>query len=260
MNPPDFSSCALVLLGHGSTKNPDSGAPTRRHAETIRQRGVFSEVTCGFWKETPSLRDALEATRSRRVFVVPNFISDGYFTRDVIPRVLELDGPLTRWHDGRMIHYCHPTGSHPLMTDLLIQRASEAAADFPLPETTLLIAGHGTPRSKHSAVAIRDQAEKIGARGIYGQVEAVFMEEPPLIGDWERIAQWPHVAVVPFFIADGFHSAWEIPPLLGIPAEKRATTHHIRGKWIRYAGSLGSEPCFADIIIELAAQSASQSL
>ena len=86
---------ALLIVGHGSTVNPDSSAPTLRHAVEIRRRGMFAEVACCFWKEEPSLRDALLFFRDetiREVYVVPNFISEGYFTRTVIPRELELTG------------------------------------------------------------------------------------------------------------------------------------------------------------------------
>ena len=63
------------------------------------------EVECAFWKEEPSLRDALflfDPESIREVYVVPNFISEGYFTQTVVPRELELDGRITNtieWTD-----------------------------------------------------------------------------------------------------------------------------------------------------------------
>ena len=83
---------ALIIVGHGSTVNPDSSAPTFDHAEEIARRGVFGEVHCAFWKEEPSLRQVLHMVDRDDIYVVPNFISEGYFTRTVIPRELELDG------------------------------------------------------------------------------------------------------------------------------------------------------------------------
>jgi len=72
---------ALVLLGHGSTVNPDSSAPTLLHADSIKRRGLFGEVVCAFWKEEPSYRQVLNMVDSPEVYIVPNFISEGYFTR-----------------------------------------------------------------------------------------------------------------------------------------------------------------------------------
>ena len=83
---------ALVIVGHGSTTNPDSSEPTHRMADLIRQRGIFDEVLCCFWKEEPSMREVLHSVTSPDVYVVPNFISEGYFTQEVIPRELGLEG------------------------------------------------------------------------------------------------------------------------------------------------------------------------
>src|SRR5207302_9529113 len=77
-------SSALLVVGHGSTVNPDSSAPTWTHAREIQRRNIFAEVQCAFWKEEPSLRDArffFPDDTIGEVFVVPNFISEGYFTQ-----------------------------------------------------------------------------------------------------------------------------------------------------------------------------------
>jgi sirohydrochlorin cobaltochelatase len=58
---------ALLLLGHGSTLNADSSAPTYQHAEEIRKRRLFGEVHVAFWKEEPNFRQALRQTRCPRV-------------------------------------------------------------------------------------------------------------------------------------------------------------------------------------------------
>ncbi|MEM7603630.1 MAG: CbiX/SirB N-terminal domain-containing protein, partial [Verrucomicrobiota bacterium] len=86
---------ALIILGHGSTENPDSSAPTFQHADSIRDRSIFGEVHCAFWKEETSFRQLDYLTERETLYIVPNFISEGYFTRDVIPRELELAGPTT---------------------------------------------------------------------------------------------------------------------------------------------------------------------
>src|SRR5918911_1822302 len=110
---------ALLIVGHGSTVNPDSSAPTIAHTAEIRRRNIFADVQCAFWKEEPSLRDALllfDVDLARQVYVVPNFISQGYFTQTVIPRELELNGRATQRANGQLWNYCGPVGSHPTMT------------------------------------------------------------------------------------------------------------------------------------------------
>lgn len=257
----DFSKAALVLVGHGSTINPDSSAPTHDHARTIRAGGRFREVHACFWKEDPSLREILRQVESEEIFIVPNFISEGYFTRTVIPRELELTGPLTR-RGGRTLKYCLPVGSHPGMTKALLHRASETAAGVPPSETSLIIVGHGTGLHDNSAAAARDQAARITALEEYAEVLSAYMEESPRIADWDRLSHQPNVVVIPFFIADGLHSYEDIPVLLGIEktggvAASRADVFRrnpylLRGRRLYYGSAIGTGPAIADMIIDQA--------
>ena len=210
---------ALLVVAHGSTVNPDSSAPTLEHSAEIRRRKVFAKVECAFWKEEPSLRDALflfDPESIREVYVVPNFISEGYFTQTVVPRELELNGRITKRSNGQIWRYCEPVGNHPLMTELLLKRARDVAPDVDPAETSLLIVAHGTDLNENSAVAAKREAEKIRALGKYAAVLNVYMEEPPLVSDWRKLTETPNVVVVPFFISDGLHSYEDIPRLLGI--------------------------------------------
>ena len=38
---------ALLIVGHGSTINPDSSAPTWTHAREIQRRKIFAKVPAG---------------------------------------------------------------------------------------------------------------------------------------------------------------------------------------------------------------------
>ncbi len=257
---------ALLIAAHGSTVNPDSSAPSLAQAEAIRRRHIFREVACSFWKEEPSFRDALVLfgdPEIRQVYVVPNFISEGYFTQTVIPRELELEGSLTTRGNGQLWKYCEPVGNHPLVTELLLQRAAEIAPAVPESETTLLIVGHGTALNDQSAVAAKRQVEKISALGRYAAVASAYMEEPPLISDWPRLTNTANVVVVPFFISDGLHSYEDIPVLLGIEEKGAVTTrdqgqifrsspHRLQGRALYYANAIGTAPEFASIIVEQA--------
>ena len=266
---------ALLIVAHGSTVNPDSSAPTLAHAAEIRRRKIFADVECAFWKEEPSLRDAIflfDPESIRQVYVVPNFISEGYFTQTVVPRELELNGRITKRSNGQIWTYCEPVGNHPLMTELLLKRASEVAPDAVPAETSFLIVAHGTDLNENSAVAAKREAEKIRALGKYAGVLNVYMEEPPLVSDWRKLTKTRHVVVVPFFISDGLHSYEDIPVLLGItvaagvdrgrpglapPARARGeifrrNPYNIEGRCLFYAPSIGTEAGFADIILEQA--------
>jgi sirohydrochlorin cobaltochelatase len=261
---------ALLIVAHGSTVNPDSSAPTLAHATEIRRRKVFAEVGCAFWKEEPSLRDALflfDSDAVCEVYVVPNFISEGYFTQTVIPRELELSGRVTARANGQIWKYCEPVGNHSGMTEMLLQRAGQVAPGIDPAETSLLIVAHGTDLNENSAAAAKREAERIRALGKYAAVLNVYMEESPLVADWKKLATAPNVIVVPFFISDGLHSYEDIPALLGIANARSASTfraapgevfrgnpYKIDGRALFYASSIGTDAGFADIIIEQAKQ------
>jgi sirohydrochlorin cobaltochelatase len=250
---------ALILVGHGSTLNPDSSVPTFEQADRIRERSIFAQVQCAFWKEEPSLREVLRMIEPAEVYVVPNFISEGYFTEKIIPRELELTGPITVRADKK-IKYCEPVGNDPRMTDLLLQRASETAPGVPRSEATLMIVGHGTGLNENSAVAAKRQVSRIRRRNIFAQVLAAYMEEEPKIEDWQRLTSQRYVIVVPFLIADGLHSYQDIPVLLGIEAETTAAAsqqeifrrnpYRVGNRELYYTCSIGTSPTVADIILD----------
>jgi sirohydrochlorin cobaltochelatase len=251
---------ALVIVGHGSTLNPDSSQPTHEHADTLREMNIFDEVVCAFWKEEPSMREVLGMVDSSEVYVVPNFISEGYFTRDIIPRELGLVGPVTK-RPRQAIYYCDPVGIHPSMTNLLLKRAAEVAPGAAPHNSSLIIVGHGTGLNENSTKAIKDQVELIKARNLgFAEVLDTYMEEPPLISNWQELTTAPNVIVVPFFISDGLHSFQDIPVMLGMEKEPTAAAsqvqvfrqnpHHIGDRRLFYSSAIGTEPLLANVILD----------
>ena len=206
------------------------------------------------------MREVYESVDSRVIYIVPNFISEGYFCQQVLPRELRLDGPVTQ-RDGRTIHYCDPVGIHPNMTRLLLQRADEVAPGVPRAETSLIIVGHGTNLNDNSTKAIQDQVRLIREGG-YGFAEVIdtYMEEAPLVSDWHTLTTAANVVVVPFFIADGLHSFQDIPVLLGMESEPgkalsqmevfRHNPIAMHGRNLYYSSAIGTEPLMADVILD----------
>lgn len=264
---PDKPNAALLVIGHGASSDPHSGAPTRAHTAAIAAMGRFGRVTAAFWKEEPGIHTALAAIPEREIYVVPNFISEGYYTRTVIPRELGIPTGEPGSHmlpDGRVLHYCAPTGSHPMMTELLLRRAREVAPEETLSEAALIIVGHGTERHRNSALAARQQVEAIRTMGIFAEVSPAYIDEAPQIRQWREQTRRETVIVVPFFIADGMHSFSDIPRMLGIPrsesgAESRAAIfarnpYPIEGRRLYYASAIGTEAGFAQVILDQVAQ------
>ena len=206
------------------------------------------------------MREVYSMLDSREIYLVPNFISEGYFCQEVLPRELRVTGPVTET-EGKVLYYCDPVGIHPNMTKLLLQRADEVAPGVPRGETSLIIVGHGTSLNENSRKVIEQQVALIRDGG-YGFAEVVdaYMEEKPLVNDWHTLTTSPNVVVVPFFIADGLHSYQDIPVLLGMEAEGGAAAsqrevfrhnpHHLQGRNLYYSGAIGTEALMAEIVVD----------
>ncbi len=270
-----FADAVLVVLGHGTTLNDQSAAPVWHHAAELRRRKIFAEVRAAFWKQEPQVKKVLAEITAPRVFIVPFFISEGYFSTEIIPQELGFHFPdhLSRATRHSSLFYGRPVGSHDLMTKVILARAAEVVRQFPFPrapkpaDTTLLIAGHGTGRNVNSRQAVERQVDLIRAQNIYAGVGAVFMEEAPFIKDCHAAVKTKNLVVVPFFISDGLHAVEDIPVLLGEPARLVQERHAAgrptwrnpterAGKLIWYSPSVGTEPLLADVILERAFETA----
>ena len=133
-----FSDAALVLLGHGTILNAESAAPVYQHAAELRRRRCFAEVREAFWKQEPQAKTVLLGLANPRIFIVPLFISEGYFSENVIPRELGFrtdrdDFSRVRQQDSQKLFYCKPIGTHDSMTAVLLSRARSIVEQFPFP-------------------------------------------------------------------------------------------------------------------------------
>ena len=263
---------ALVIAAHGSHLNPGSSEPAFDHADRIRETGIFEEVREVFWKEEPSFREALRTVAPESVYVVPLFISEGYFTEDVIPRELRLDewdpglwesdgtgathATLTASDVDKTVHYCGPVGTHDAMSNVIVQRAESVTDDPDVGEGVgLAVVGHGTKRNENSAKAVEYHADRIRDRGRFDEVRALFMDEDPEVDDVTEYFESEDIVVVPLFIADGYHTEEDIPEDMGLTDDAStgwATPATVEGHRVWYSGAVGTEPLLADVVLERA--------
>ena len=270
-----LAGAALVLVAHGSSKNAHSRRAVLQHGIELRRRGLFAEVHEAFYKEPPWIRDTWTDTRASDLFVIPVFMSEGYFTQTVVPRDLGVAPDAARnglWmvqRGARTLRYGRPVGTHPKMTEVLlarIDRVLSESPDAPAPETiAVIVAGHGTTRDDRSREIIDRQVAQLRGLNRFGEVHAAFMEEELRIADYPAYVQAADVVVVPFFVSDGMHVLEDIPVLLGEseaevcrrlewgePVWTNPAVHH--GKRIWYTPSVGTEPVIAEVILERLAE------
>jgi len=240
-----FEDTALILAGHGSTKNADSSRYTRETAHRIRRRGIFAEVRSAFWKEQPSYQDALQGLKSGKVVVVPWFLANGYFTTKVLAREFA-DVP------GIESRITEPMGMRPEILGHLRKRAQRllAVKGHEPSEVALLVASHGTPLHAGSRGAASELAEQLFQDG-YRMTRAVFLEEEPKIADWRRLITEGPVVVLPHFLAGGLHGSEDVPELLGISGAEEGWYSSEKGE-VGYGEPLGRPEEVEEMIIHLA--------
>jgi sirohydrochlorin cobaltochelatase len=275
VNRSDFATDTLVVLGHGTTQNDNSAAPVYQHAAELRKRNLFAEVREAFWKQSPQVQDVLSELKTPRVFIAPLFMSEGYFSVNVIPQALGFTGidfksPRPGWF------YCKPVGTHPQMADVLSARAADVVARFPFPrepkpsDITLFVAGHGTDRDPNSRKIVDSLVEAIRQRNIYHAVHAIFLDEEPRIPRVFELCATRNAVVIPFLVSDGLHVTEDIPVLLGeaerVVKERLAAGQPTwrnptekQGKLIWYSGAVGTDSRAAEVILERVREAATGS-
>ena len=236
----------LLLAAHGSTEDdrPRKAGEWLTHA--LREKALFGEVRCCFYKHDPPMHEALESCQSRQIVILPLLMSAGFFAEKVFPKALGLgEAPLENlpasFHlEQREILYAQPLGLHAGMTQLVIQSARQCLEEYPFPrrvdlkDACIALVGHGTTRHSKS----RQSAEKVveallKQENACHDAKAFFIEEPPLVTE---ILEWKttsdHLVVVPFMMADGPHAIEDIPLALGEPTQrvKHCMTHQ-RPTW-----------------------------
>lgn len=243
-----LTETTLLILGHGSSKHPDSSASVRRHTEILARKGCFADVRCAFLKEDPLIDDCLDGLEHREVMIVPDFLAEGYFTRKVIPAKLASQAA---W---KHCHMTPPVGSHPMMSELIQESAQALLDEWLMDETSLLVIGHGSGKNPCSKQTLLHHLGELRASASWGQVADLWLEEAPIVKDWQQVAKHRQVVVVPYLLNDGQHGGWDIPADLGIGADAQPQEHtHELGKHqVRLAPALGTSVRFADAIAEFA--------
>ncbi len=246
---------ALVVAAHGSHHDPDAARSAFAHVDRIRNRDIVDEVRAAFWKEEPAFREVLRTLASETVYVVPLFMAEGYFVDTVLPRELRLTDDATLDVE-KSVHLTPPVGTHPAMREVIINRAASVAGEGASgPETALVVVGHGTERHPESGASTQEHVERLRALDRFGEVLALFLDEPPYVGDLSDHVTAETVVVVPLFVADGLHTKTDIPRAIGLDPTafgEDGIRAEIDGRRIRYAPAVGTDPRMAEVILERA--------
>lgn len=243
----------VVLAAHGSARSCGSGAPVYEHARRLRRRPLFDDVRVAFWQEEPSFSEILGSTTSTQTFVVPFFVSEGYFTRTVLPRELTARSDL----DDDSVTITEPVGTAPAVTDLLRSRATDAvASDRCRSEIGLAVVAHGAENDSRSALAAKEHVDRLQRRAPSLEATAVYLEEPPYVSEALDELDRHVVVAVPLFVGKGGHVTSDVPQLLGLDSDDRVDDETVavlggetNGQLVRYTDPIGTHSALTDVAV-----------
>jgi len=125
---------AVVVVGHGTERDPASGEATRRLADAIFGRHAVAESVATLLEISPLVDDWRTLTSATAVIILPFLFSAGFHGRDDIPARLGLppihaiDGPAAGPFEiaDRTLYLCPPVGTLPAVADVIVARAQQA--------------------------------------------------------------------------------------------------------------------------------------
>ncbi|MEA1985601.1 MAG: sirohydrochlorin nickelochelatase [Euryarchaeota archaeon] len=123
----------ILTIGHGS-RLPFNKEVVTSIANSIAEKHTDMVIRAGFMENCgPSVDEALmafEGTGVTKIAAVPVFLASGVHITEDIPEILKLDPETNEGSielDGKQVPivYGKPLGDHPLLADLVFNRAEE---------------------------------------------------------------------------------------------------------------------------------------
>ena len=243
------TSPSLVLVGHGSTLDRRAAEPVYRAADRLRDE--FASVRVAFWKEQPSIDDAIESSASDAVVVVPYFMADGYYVADAIPTAIGL----TAWPElavetvsAKSVAYTNAIGSHPGALAALESTVRESLSGRDPRDVCVALVGHGTRRTSSSRYSVVHASEALRRTGRYAEVQAAFLDDDPSVAD--VLSSWSQdILVIPFMVADGPHVRVDLVEALALDSfEEFGVPLNVGDRTITLAAPLGTRCEMTNIV------------
>jgi sirohydrochlorin cobaltochelatase len=118
------SATSVVILGHGTSRNPNSQRNVYAQAARVRTMNRFRFVATAFLDQEPRLNRVWSLVDGNEIVVVPLFMADGWHVGQTIPADLDLSAGEHR-RGNRRLAFGSAVGTHPLMADIIDALARE---------------------------------------------------------------------------------------------------------------------------------------
>ena len=191
-----------LIVAHGQPGEP---APQQAAVEALAAR-VAGHLPDARVQGATLARPGALAAADDATLIYPLFMATGWFTRSELPRRLALAGAA----GARILPPFGSDAGLPGLCLALIGRAA-AAQGWPLTATHLLIAAHGSGRSRAPAEAARTMAAALAPH--LAGTTCGFIEEPPFIAQAARDLP-DRTICLPLFATQADHVTDDLPQAL----------------------------------------------
>lgn len=226
----------MLLAAHGERREGADNQSVAQLAQRLSERLKVAAVEFGFLKGSPSIAEAVQRLASYDMLVYPLFLSDGYFTRTLLPRQLEEAGAFGR---GRATCVLAPLGLDPALAGLILDRAGTVARaqGWPAARTDLVLLAHGSSNNPASRAATERIAAGLASRRVFAHVRPAFLEEAPRLENAVATSRM-HAVVVGLFAGEGLHGGKDVPQLIA----------ELTRPDVAFAGNVGGFDALPDMI------------
>jgi len=196
-----------VIVAHGQPSAPDAA-----EAALASLRGLVAARMPGWDIRSATLAAAGALKRALDgqpgAIVYPMFMADGWFTKTRLPQLLRAAG-------ATPCRVLPPFGCGIRVHELAARIAQDAAAAAGVRpgDCDLVLAAHGSGRSKNAARDATRIAEAIGAQVQFHRIVLGFIEQTPRLADVARPSGRAMICL-PLFAAGGAHVSDDIPAAL----------------------------------------------
>lgn len=191
-----------VIVAHGQPSDPaPAEAALARLADEIDQLTDWVHVTSATLAAPEALEQVLDGLAGAAV-IYPLFMAKGWFVTSALPKRVE----------GRDVRILDPLGTDPDLPRIAATALSEQLDQrgWRADETDLVIAAHGSGRSRNPSAVAHDFADKLAGLVPFHSVRTGFVEEAPSISDAARGARETALCL-PFFACTGGHVLDDVP-------------------------------------------------
>lgn len=217
-----------VIVAHGQPSDPiPAEEALQRLAAEIDRITARVSVTSATLAAPGALETMLDGLSGETV-VYPLFMAKGWFVTSALPKRI----------GGRSVRVLDPLGVDPDLPRL-VASAIEAQLEqlgWSSSETDLVIAAHGSGRSRNPSTVAMSFAGNLGRRVSMKSIRVGFVEEPPSIRD-AAIGTVDTALCLPFFACTGGHVLDDVPTelqraafrghVMPVVGELETIKHHI---------------------------------